>query len=197
MPLAFQTINHGSIAFGFFNIESDMLLLQQYFFFADAFCRYISTCARHELWSPVKKFTVYDIADPAAVGDLMGAIHGIRHTGFIGDTYRKFPFPEDPAHFKQNPLGFKTQDIFRGMIAPYAAITEIPFLRLEGRYVRIGDYTFDQHNFHKLLRYVEQGGFPRWRNNLKPNYVNSMKRDVNESRNEFFSGCCQNQFSLK
>jgi hypothetical protein len=27
MPLAFQSTNHGSIAFGFFNIESDMLPL--------------------------------------------------------------------------------------------------------------------------------------------------------------------------
>jgi hypothetical protein len=31
MPLAFDTLSHGKIAFGFFNIESDMLLLEQYF----------------------------------------------------------------------------------------------------------------------------------------------------------------------
>jgi hypothetical protein len=29
MPLAFESINHGTIAFGFFNIESDMLLLDK------------------------------------------------------------------------------------------------------------------------------------------------------------------------
>lgn len=31
MPLAFDTLSHGTIAFGFFNIDSDMLLLEQYF----------------------------------------------------------------------------------------------------------------------------------------------------------------------
>jgi hypothetical protein len=30
MPLAFESISHGTIAFGFFNIDSDMLLLEQY-----------------------------------------------------------------------------------------------------------------------------------------------------------------------
>ncbi len=188
MPLTFQTIDHGSIAFGFFNIESDMLLFQQYFFFADAFCRYISTCAKHEKWSPVESFTADKIAKPAAVGDLMGAIHGIYYTGFIGDTYRNFPFPNDPVNFKQNPLGFKTQNIFREMIAPYAKTVEIPFLRLRNRCVHIGDYTFDQHNFHELLRYVERGGFPRWRDELRPDYVSHMKRHIYESGNEMFSG---------
>ncbi len=32
MPLSFRSENHGNIAFGFFNIESDMLLLENYFF---------------------------------------------------------------------------------------------------------------------------------------------------------------------
>jgi hypothetical protein len=188
MPLAFQTINQGSIAFGFFNIESDMLLLQQYFFFAGDFCRYISACAGHELWNPVETFTVDEIADPEAVGDLMGAIHGIRYTGFIGDTYRKFPFPDNPADFKQNPLGFRTRDIFREMIAPCAQTIEIPFARLEGRRVRIGDYVFDRNNFHELLRYVERGGFPRWQDELRPDYVDNMKRRISESSNEMFAG---------
>jgi hypothetical protein len=31
MPLAFQSLSHGTITFGFFNIESDMLLLDRYF----------------------------------------------------------------------------------------------------------------------------------------------------------------------
>ncbi|MGD2186296.1 MAG: hypothetical protein PVI71_09215 [Desulfobacterales bacterium] len=32
MPLAFESLSHGSIAFGFFNIETDMLLLENYFY---------------------------------------------------------------------------------------------------------------------------------------------------------------------
>ncbi len=34
MPLLFQSLSHGEIPFGFFNIETDMILLQNYFFFA-------------------------------------------------------------------------------------------------------------------------------------------------------------------
>ena len=188
MPLAFQSINHGSVAFGFFNIESDMLLLQQYFFFADAFCRYVSDCAAQEMWSPFEKFEVYEITDPEDVGDLMGAINGIRYTGFIGDTYRKFPFPGNPIHFKQNPLGFKSQDMFRKMITPYAQTIEIPFLRLQNWNVRIGDYIFDRNNFLELLRYVERGGFPNWRDNLRPDYVENMKKEISSSNNKIFSG---------
>ena len=34
MPLLFQSLSHGEIPFGFFNIETDMILLNNYFFFA-------------------------------------------------------------------------------------------------------------------------------------------------------------------
>jgi len=186
MPLAFQSVNHGSIAFGFFNIESDMLLLQQYFFFADDFCRYVSTCAKHDTWHPSGEFPVYEIADPAAVGDLMGAINGIRYTGFIGDTYHRFPFPDNPNNFKQNPQGSKTRNLFKEMIAPYAEIITIPFLCLKNQCVCIGDYIFDRPNFYELLRYVDRGGYPRWRDNLCPDYVDNMKKQINASKNEMF-----------
>ena len=46
MPLAFDSISHGTIAFGFFNIDSDMLLLDHYFFFATEFCDNISRISR-------------------------------------------------------------------------------------------------------------------------------------------------------
>ena len=36
MPLAFKSLSHETIAFGFFNIESDMLILDRYFLFADS-----------------------------------------------------------------------------------------------------------------------------------------------------------------
>ena len=38
MPLTFESLSHGTIAFGFFNIESDLLLCDRYFLFADDFC---------------------------------------------------------------------------------------------------------------------------------------------------------------
>jgi hypothetical protein len=37
MPLAFESISHGTIVFGFFSINADMLLLEQYFFILDAY----------------------------------------------------------------------------------------------------------------------------------------------------------------
>jgi hypothetical protein len=188
MPLSFQTLHYGTIAFGFFNIESDMLLLQQYFFFADSFCNYVSSCADHETWNPKEEFEIYEITNPANVGDLMGAIQGVRHTGFIGETYLKFPFPENPACFKQNPNGFKTQDIFRDMIGPYAEISKIPFIRQENQCVRIGDYTFDRNTFHELLLYVVRGGYPQWKDKTKPDYVRAMEKRIDKSSNDMFDG---------
>ena len=46
MPLAFDSLNHGTIAFGFFNIEIDMLLLENLFFFADRFCGAVAELSR-------------------------------------------------------------------------------------------------------------------------------------------------------
>jgi hypothetical protein len=188
MPLSFQTLHHGTVAFGFFNIESDMLLLQRYFFFADAFCAYVSSCADHETWTPLGEFEIHEIANPVDIGDLMGAIHGVRHTGFIGETYRTFPFPEDPARFKQNPEGVKTQDVIRAMIGRYTDTSKIPFTRQENRNVLIGDYTFDRGAFHELLRYVWQGGYPRWKDEVKPDYVTAMKDRIDLSANDMFEG---------
>jgi len=45
MPLAFESISHGTIAFGFFNIDSDMLLLDRYFIFSTLFCGNIDEIA--------------------------------------------------------------------------------------------------------------------------------------------------------
>ena len=44
MPLAFESLSHGTIAFGFFNIDSDMLLLEK-----SAFCldlNFVSTSVK-------------------------------------------------------------------------------------------------------------------------------------------------------
>lgn len=188
MPLAFQTINRGQIAFGFFNIESDMLLLQQYFFFAEDFCDFVSDCAKQPEWTRDTKFEVFEIADSSDIGDLMGAINGIRHTGFIGKTYRRFPFPENPDDFKQNPQGFATQEIFREMIIPFAETVMIPFHPLTQHQVRIGKYIFSQTQFMALLEYVERGGMPRWRDEIRPDYVRRMVLDIRENRNRIFSG---------
>ena len=48
MPLAFNSLSHGQIAFGFFNIDTDMLLLDRYFLFADKFCNSIIDMIDHQ-----------------------------------------------------------------------------------------------------------------------------------------------------
>ena len=47
MPLTFESLSHGTIAFGFFNIDSDMLLLEQHFLFGSEFCHHISEMAEN------------------------------------------------------------------------------------------------------------------------------------------------------
>ncbi len=189
MPLSFRSKSHGNIAFGFFNIESDMLLLEKYFFFADDFCRRVIEMAKEDD-SGIKRFEhpVYYIADPNDIGDLMGAIHGIRFTGFIGKLYTLFPFPEDPEAFKQNPDGFKTREIVRSHIEPFSAIKDISIEIYKDCQAKIGSYLFDKIVFHELIRYVWQGGYPRWKDEVRPEYVRQMKDCIQKSNNSFFKG---------
>ena len=168
MPLAFDSLSHGSIAFGFFNIDSDMLLLDRYFFS-----------------SPVPSHLVllFHIDNPEDIGDLMGAIHGIHYQGFIGELYRRFPFPERPEDFKQKSEGVKTRAIVEDMIAKYAEYIEIPFIAdKEAQEVEIGSYRFSRPSFHELIKYVWRGGYPRWKDEIKPEYVLAMKRKIEQKK---------------
>ena len=173
MPLAFDTQNRGAIAFGFFNVESDMLLLERHFLFADAFCAEVGAVADAARVAAFRRtWRVHTIRDPADVGDLMGAIHGVRLTGFIGETYRAYPFPARPEDFKQKPEGHETRPTFEKMVRAYADEEEIRFEGdpTEGE-VSIGEYRFSREGFGELVRYVWRGGYPRWRDEVRPGYV--------------------------
>jgi len=190
MPLAFDCLSHGTIAFGFFNIDSDMLLLQHYFFFATGFCDQVSRMAErtageaHEdMWQ------VFHIPREEDIGDLMGAIHGVRHTGFIGEVYRRYPFPKDPEAFKQKPEGFRTQEVIADMIRKCARPARIPLcMDAAGQEVGIGEFRFNRDGFQELVQYVWQGGYPRWKNEERPDYVLNMKTAVLESGHGVFEG---------
>jgi len=189
MPLSFRSENHGNIAFGFFNIESDMLLLENHFFFADDFCKWLIEMAKlDDIKSKRFDCQVYFIADPNDIGDLMGAIHGIRFTGFIGKLYTLFPFPDDPKAFKQNPEGYQTRKIVASQIEGMAEKREILIEFYMGGQVKIGPYIFDIRVFHELIRYVWQGGYPRWKDEKRPRYVIEMKESITGSHNAFFKG---------
>jgi hypothetical protein len=190
MPLAFESISHGTVAFGFFNIESDMLLLEHYFFFSTVFCQYLGGISQQSgNDGTVGALQGYSIDTPEKIGDLMGAIKGVRYTGFIGELYRRYPFPPDSRDFKQNPRGVLTQGVVDGLIAPYAVKMDIPFIcNSPDCDVAIGEYRFKRTGIHRLIEYVWKGGYPRWKNGTRPDYVQAMKSNLMRSRYALFKG---------
>ena len=180
MPLTFESLSHGTIAFGFFNIESDMLLCDRYFFFAKDFCRYVADMADgaggqgYQATWPVR---LIETADD--IGDLMGAIHGLRFTGFLGELYRHYPFPSQPEEFKQNPAGSQTRESVRKLISRYGREIEILVtVDPEQMVTAFGSYHFNRSQFQELLKYVWRGGYPRWKDEIRPDYVVNMHRKI-------------------
>ncbi len=186
MPLVFQSLSHGEVAFGFFNIDTDMLLLQRCFFFANDFCRNVAllaSCGSGRLEGGCDSY----VLEESDVGNLMGAIQGVEFRGFIGATYRLFPFPTEPWAFKQNPEGHRTRDAIEGIIRKYGKLSRILIEgEASGAWIAIGDYVFDRRGFHELLQYVWMGGYPRWKDGIRPQYVLDMKRAVEESTHPLF-----------
>ena len=180
MPLAFESMSHGTIAFGFFNIESDILLLENYFLFATEFCRFVGDIAVQPNVEGYKNnWPVYVIEERETIGDLMGSIHGIRHTGFIGEVYRKFPFPKNIENFKQKAAGYQSQALIRDIILRYARQVHIPVRVAKGALeIDIGPYRFSSKVFRGLVEYVWRGGYPRWKDELRPDYVLEMKDKI-------------------
>lgn len=183
MPLAFKSMNHGMVAFGFFNIDTDMLLLDRYFFFADSFCELVTRLTQKKTDSPLDlSIQAYCMENREDIGDLMGAIHGIRYTGFIGEVYSIFPFPKKSKDFKQKPDGFKNRDRVEKIISNYTTGTEpvkISFPVNNGKQeIAIGSYRFLVSTFIELVRYVIRGGYPQWKDGIKPDYVFSMEKNA-------------------
>jgi len=189
MPLSFKSKSHGDIAFGFFNIESDILLLENYFFFANRFCKWMGQMAIKDVTERATwMYTVNVIENLDDIGDLMGAIHGVRFTGFIGKIYKLFPFPLDPKNFKQNPKGFNTQKIINEELDKFSRQTELIITFTKENKIRIGPYLFDIPVFHEIIKYVWQGGYPRWKEEERPKYVLEMEKNIIASHNPFFKG---------
>lgn len=190
MPLEFLSISHGPVAFGFFNIETDMILLNHYFLFAEDFCNSVSVIAGSPFDDGFKSsWDIYLIEDREGIGNLMGAIHGVDHRGFIGEVYQRFPFPKKREEFKQKPEGFKRRSEIENVIQRYAVRAAIPILvdQKTGQ-ITIGEFVFDRSAFQDLIQYIWVGGFPRWKENLRPDYVLSMKEKIDQSPKHLFEG---------
>jgi hypothetical protein len=187
MPLQFESISHGGVAFGFFNIETDMLLLNQYFLFANDFCYSIARATEegNEIYETI--WEVYRIEE-SNIGNLMGAIYGIDHRGFIGEVYKLFPFPHKREEFKQKPEGFKNQSVIEKLIQKYTSKSNIPFVIDQKKdEVSIAEYVFERAAFQELILYVWAGGFPRWKDEIRPDYVMAMKEKIERSKHPLFN----------
>jgi hypothetical protein len=49
--------------------------------------------------------------------------------------------------------------------------------------VSLGEYLFTREVFHQLIEYVWRGGYPRWKDEIRPDYVMEMKFRLEESSN--------------
>lgn len=178
MPLLFQSLSHGEIPFGFFNIETDMILLKNYFFFASDMAENVIKLAED---SQGQSWSVY-ILHEGQIGNLMGAISGVVFQGFIGEVYTHFPFPHEPEKFKQNPEGYRTRELIEEIVNRYTGSSEISIsIDEKKKSIRIGECQFSRLGFHALLGYLWVGGYPRWKDGIRPPYILSMRKAVEGS----------------
>ncbi|OPY74150.1 MAG: hypothetical protein A4E62_00007 [Syntrophorhabdus sp. PtaU1.Bin002] len=187
MPLTFKSLSHGEIPFGFFNIETDMVLLDNHFFFASDMAVHVVGMAMGESGTTcTQEWDVY-VLEEARIGNLMGAISGVDLHGFIGEVYSHFPFPCDPDEFKQNPEGYTRRELVEGIVQRYAKPSRIAVALDPGaKTIRIGQYLFDDKGFRHLLNYLWIGGYPKWKAGMQPGYIIEMKNAVEISRSPFF-----------
>ena len=176
MPLAFFSRSHGVIALGFFNIETDMLLLENLFFFADRFCKAVVALAEQSKGTEASVWMDgFRIKDSAMMGNLHGAIQGIDSTGFIGETYCRFPFPSNPQAFRQKLYGEKNQAVLQSLIAKVGTDQCVCLLwDRQMSTVSVDEFVFAQKDFSQLIAYVDRGVYPRWQDDIRPGYVRTM-----------------------
>jgi hypothetical protein len=190
VPLGFASVSHGEIAFGFFNIETDLLLLEYYFFFAPSFCSMVTEVAATK-GPTLDDYSLpgYVIEDIRDVGTLRGAILGTDLSGFIGSVYRLFPFPDRVEEFKQKPYGAgrraTIEELIRRWARPIRVSVKIDAGSLS---VKIADYLFNRGVFQQLVTYVWQGGMPGWKDDTRPEYVVAMRKAINETTSPVFQG---------
>jgi hypothetical protein len=164
MPLAFPSLSHGTVAFGFYNVETDGLLLERLFFFCTDFCGAVCALADGEPDSGARSSVPgFAFARGGDIGDLMGAIRGTTREGFLGEVYRLWPFPEDPGAFRQKLHGASNRPAVEELLRRFARPVRVS-LEAEsgGGPVSIGEYRFSRAGFLALIDYVWRGGYPTW-----------------------------------
>jgi hypothetical protein len=189
VPLEFQSLSHGRIAFGFFNIDTDLLLMEKYFFFANFFCNTVGKIASQKNHTK-ESFVIpgYVIERFENIGNLMGAIHGIDLTGFIGAVYQLFPFPQSPEEFKQKMDGKAHRAVVENLISKWGQpVTILVEVEAGSQRVKIAELLFTKATFRELVAYIWRGGMPGWEDTLRPDYVRNMKDAINTSVSPLFT----------
>ena len=186
MPISFSSKSHGRIPIGFFNIETDILLMDRYFFFSTDFCEWIIEWADTGECSRDEKM-VYAIQQREMIGNLSGAIYGYEFTGFIGEVYKLFPFPENRSGFKQKPYGTRNRQTVEKTIQPFAVQLKIPIIfHQKSLTIEFGDYSFNADLFQEIIGYIKAGGMPGWLNGRPPNYVTEMMTQLEITHHRHF-----------
>ena len=168
-------------------METDLLILDTYFMFASDFCSHVAALAEGRAGEHLQmEWEVYALKQEE-IGNLTGAVHGVDLRGFMGDLYRKFPFPGDMKAFQQNPEGARMRQVVREMIERYAGVGRITVaVDGSGSTIEVGDYLFSREEFHNLLRYLWAGGYPTWKAGERPDYLTGMKERIIASRHPLF-----------
>ena len=156
MPISFDSKSHGKVVFGFYNIETDSLLLNELFFFSTDFCDAVK-----KIRNPMTSTTM----------------PGVHYTGYMGELYQEWPFPSRPEDFRQKLEGTKIRGKVLAILSKHASEMDIELGRSENHDVQIGQYTFNKEQFIALLHYVRRGGMPTWQGfeeGKRPPYVTEM-----------------------
>jgi hypothetical protein len=123
------------------------------------------------------------------MGNLMGAIHGVDLSGFIGSVYRLFPFPRNLEEFKQKPYGSKCSASIEGLIERWAIPINVSVTIETGSLqVRIAGFLFSKEIFQQIVGYVWRGGMPGWEDGIRPEYVVKMGKAIKETSSPIFQG---------
>lgn len=186
MPIGFNTQSHGEIPIGFFNIDTDMLLMNKYFVFVSDFCNWIIGWTKETGDLSIEQ-EFYMIERPEDIGNLMGAITGELFTGFIGEVYKKYPFPKKPEDFRQKPEGYNNRAVVEKIVKKYGSEKSIKISTNEKEQtITIGEYIFTSDQFHEVMYYIWRGGMPKWTEDKMPKYVEEMMKAVMTSKNWLF-----------
>jgi hypothetical protein len=190
VPLAFSSPTHGTIAFGFFHIETPMLLLQNHFFWARDFMEVMRDLAATQAhkWFQAE-LPAFVIDRPQDLGDLHGAIAGRARHGFLGALYARWPFPARPEEFRQKPRGAAPRREVLELIRRFGRPQTLPVeARPEEGLCYLGEIAFDPPGLRALVDYVWRGGMPGWEDGQRPDWLWEAAEVIRHSDSPWLGG---------